>query len=188
MAVALTKMSFLCFCLRVFPRRELRTTLYTLLAVSTAYGLAFTLTCIFNCTPISYIWQNWDGEHSGKCINFHIFGWVHAGINIVLDVVIISVPIPELSRLSMSVRNKVQFVLMFSIGALYVLVLLDLRNTTLTDDLKYDYYLHHPSSVTRTVRLLDESNIRKCAGSILVRTRSLCWDLLRLHAGYAPFP
>ena len=92
--------------------------MYTLLAVSTAYGLAFTLTCIFNCTPISYIWQNWDGEHSGKCINFHIFGWAHAGINIALDVVIIGVPIPELLRLSMSVRKKVQVVLMFSIGAL----------------------------------------------------------------------
>ncbi|KAH3928735.1 hypothetical protein HBH98_107900 [Parastagonospora nodorum] len=122
MAVALTKMSFLCFCLRVFPRRELRSTLYTLLAVSTAYGLAFTLTCIFNCTPISYIWQNWDGEHSGKCINFHIFGWAHAGINIALDVVIIGVPIPELLRLSMSVRKKVQVVLMFSIGAFATII------------------------------------------------------------------
>jgi hypothetical protein len=118
MAVALTKISFLCFCLRIFPRKELRTTVYALAALSLAYGLAFTLTCVFNCTPISYIWENWDGEHTGKCINFHVFAWAHAGINITLDLIIIAVPIPELLRLSMSLKKKIQIIMMFSIGFL----------------------------------------------------------------------
>jgi hypothetical protein len=86
--------------------------------VSAAYGIAFTLTCVFNCTPVTYIWESWDGEHTGKCINFHVFAWAHAGINIALDVIIIGVPIPELLRLSMSGRKKIQVVLMFSVGAL----------------------------------------------------------------------
>jgi hypothetical protein len=118
MAVAFTKVSFLCFCLRIFPRKELRITCYALSAVSIAYGLAFALTCIFNCTPITYIWESWDGEHRGKCINFHVFAWAHAGINIALDLVVIAVPIPELLRLSMSMKKKIQIILMFSVGAL----------------------------------------------------------------------
>jgi hypothetical protein len=118
MAVALTKVSFLCFCLRIFPRKELRTKVYALTAFSLAYGVAFTLVGLFNCTPISYIWENWDGEHKGKCINFHIFAWAHAGINITLDILIIAIPIPELMGLSMSTKKKVQIIMMFSVGAL----------------------------------------------------------------------
>lgn len=122
MAVAFTKISFLFFCLRIFPRKELRTTIFVLVGVSAAYGFAFTLTCIFNCTPVSYIWENWDGEHTGKCINFHIFAWAHAGINIVLDIIIMAVPLPELWRLSLSLKKKIYIMMMFSIGLLYVLL------------------------------------------------------------------
>jgi hypothetical protein len=118
MAVAFTKVSFLCFCLRIFPRKELRIKVHVLVVVSLAYGAAFTITCLFNCTPISYIWENWDGEHTGKCINFHVFAWAHAAINIALDVLIIAIPIPELLRLSLSMKKKVQIIMMFGVGTL----------------------------------------------------------------------
>lgn len=111
-------MSFLCFYLRIFPRRELKLVIYSLLVFSVLYIIAFVFTTLFNCTPVSYIWTSWDGEHTGKCINFHIFAWVHAGINIVFDIVVILVPIPELVRLSMSMKKKVYIMMMFSIGAL----------------------------------------------------------------------
>ncbi|KAL6706194.1 hypothetical protein ACN47E_005929 [Coniothyrium glycines] len=122
MALAFTKMSFLFFCLRIFPRKELRATVYVLIGISFAYGLAFTVACLFNCTPVSYIWENWDREHTGTCINFHVFAWVHAGVNIVLDLVIIAVPIPELMRLSLSTKKKVYIIMMFSIGAFTTIV------------------------------------------------------------------
>jgi len=111
-------MSFLCFCLRIFPRQGFRRLAYFLLATSLAYGIAFTVTCLFNCTPVSYIWTSWDGEHSGTCINFHVFAWAHAGVNIILDVTILAIPIPELLRLSMSMRKKLYIITMFSIGTL----------------------------------------------------------------------
>ncbi|KAF2709866.1 hypothetical protein K504DRAFT_429933 [Pleomassaria siparia CBS 279.74] len=116
MAVAFTKISFLFFCLRIFPRKELRTTIFTLVAICTAYGIAFVVTCLFNCTPIPYIWESWDGEHTGKCIKLNIFAWVHAVMNIVLDVIIISVPIPELWGLSLNIKKKIHIMMMFSIG------------------------------------------------------------------------
>jgi hypothetical protein len=111
-------MSFLCFCLRIFPGKELRRTVYILLAVCLAYGIAFTITGLFNCTPVSYIWTSWDGEHTGTCINFHVFAWVHAGVNIVLDISVLAVPIPELLRLSLSMKKKIYIVMMFSVGML----------------------------------------------------------------------
>lgn len=120
MTIVLTKISFLCFCLRIFPNQSIRMGVYALLAISIAYGLTSTIVTLFNCLPVSYIWTSWDGQHTGKCINFSIFAWAHAAINIALDIAIIGVPIPELLRLSMNMKKKVYVVAMFSVGALYV--------------------------------------------------------------------
>ncbi|KAH7112486.1 hypothetical protein B0J11DRAFT_185921 [Dendryphion nanum] len=122
MAVAFTKISFLFFCLRIFPRKELRTIIFALVGICFAYGIAFVVACLFNCSPVSYIWTNWDGEHSGTCFNFHVFAWAHAVINIVLDIVIIGIPIPELLKLSLSVKKKVYIIMMFSIGAFTTII------------------------------------------------------------------
>ncbi|KAF2195064.1 hypothetical protein K469DRAFT_733817 [Zopfia rhizophila CBS 207.26] len=74
---------------------------------------------------VKFTWlteTSWDGEHKGKCINFHIFAWVHAGINIVLDAIIILGTIPELLKLSLSTKRKVYIVMMFSIGLFTTIV------------------------------------------------------------------
>jgi hypothetical protein len=118
LTVALVKLSFLCFCLRIFPRREFRRIIHILMGVVALYGIAFTLVTVFNCTPVSYIWTNWDGEHTGKCINFNMFAWAHAAINILLDMILVGVPIPELLALSLSTKKKVFIIMMFSMGAL----------------------------------------------------------------------
>ena len=116
--VALIKLSFLSFCLRIFPRKEFRRNTYILMGIVAAYGIAFAFVCIFNCIPMSTIWTNWDGEHTGKCINFNAFAWAHAIINIILDVVLVGVPIPELLALSLSTKKKVFIIMMFSMGTL----------------------------------------------------------------------
>ncbi|USP81525.1 hypothetical protein yc1106_08799 [Curvularia clavata] len=115
-ALTFAKISFLYFCLRIFPRRALRQRAYILIWVCVAYGLAFTLSCVFNCTPVSYIWHNWDGQHEGTCINFHIFAACHAAVNILLDILVLALPMPELLKLSMSQKNKIYVIMMFSIG------------------------------------------------------------------------
>ncbi|KAH7067851.1 hypothetical protein FB567DRAFT_457821 [Paraphoma chrysanthemicola] len=122
LAVIFTKLSFLFFCLRIFPGYELRLKVYTLIAISIAFGFAFTITTIFNCTPVSSIWTKWDGQHSGKCINFHVFAWVHAALSIVLDILMIGVPIPELLRLSLSTKKKVFIIMMFGVGTFTTIV------------------------------------------------------------------
>lgn len=121
-AVALTKISFLYFCLRIFPRQQMRRAILILIGIVAAQGIAFTLTCIFNCLPVSFIWENWDGQHTGKCINFHVFAWAHAGINIVLDVITIAIPIPELLRLSLSTKKKIYIIMMFCVGTFTTVV------------------------------------------------------------------
>lgn len=91
------------------------------MGVCVAYGLAFTIACIFNCTPVPYIWHNWDGQHKGTCINLNALVASHAAVNIFLDLLVLALPMPELINLSMSRKNKIYVIMMFSIGALLVL-------------------------------------------------------------------
>lgn len=119
-AIGFTKMSFLFFFLRIFPNKEFRRVVTVLLAVCVAYIFAFVIATIFNCLPVHYIWENWDGEHEGSCMNFHVFAWVHAAVNIVLDLVIMGLPIPELLKLSLSTKKKTYLIMMFTVGILYV--------------------------------------------------------------------
>ncbi|KAI1300896.1 50S ribosomal protein L36e [Xylaria venustula] len=125
-----TKVSLLFFYLRVFPAPEFQRICYITMGVVTAAGIAFTLTSILYCMPISYIWTGWTGETQGHCLNFNAFTWSHAVTSIVQDLWIIALPIPALLKLQLSTRKKVHLILMFSVG-LAITVVSVVRLTTL---------------------------------------------------------
>jgi hypothetical protein len=66
-------------------------------------------------------WTSWDGETPvDYCIDQHIFWFFAAVYNILVDVYIVVIPIPELLKLNLSTRKKVMLVAIFSTGAMYV--------------------------------------------------------------------
>ncbi|KAK5945722.1 hypothetical protein PMZ80_002930 [Knufia obscura] len=79
-ALALNKISLLCFFLRVFPNKRLR------------------------------VWV------------FITMGWLAAGFNIALDIVVIALPLGELAKMNMSKRKKFGVMLMFMIGVFVTVV------------------------------------------------------------------
>jgi hypothetical protein len=95
-----------------------RLAIYVLIGFNVAYLVVFELISIFQCTPIEGAWLAWDGEFKATCRNINMQGWAAAGINIILDLATIILPLPELYKLSMSTKKKVQIVLMFSVGFL----------------------------------------------------------------------
>ncbi|KAI1358401.1 50S ribosomal protein L36e [Xylaria arbuscula] len=128
--LGLTKLSLLFFYLRVFPSADFHRICYITMGVVIASAIAFTLTGIFYCTPISYIWTGWTGETEGFCINFNAFAWAHAVTSIVQDLWIIGLPIPSLLKLHLGTRRKVHLILMFSVG-LAITIVSVVRLTTL---------------------------------------------------------
>ncbi|KAI1852284.1 hypothetical protein JX265_006334 [Neoarthrinium moseri] len=115
-SLALTKVSILLFYLKVFPKRSFRICVYILIGLNIAYALGYDLVLIFQCSPIDGAWRSWDGEYNAKCISINILGWSAAAINIALDLGTIILPLPELFQLSMSMKKKVQILLMFAVG------------------------------------------------------------------------
>ncbi|KAF2634256.1 hypothetical protein P280DRAFT_485620 [Massarina eburnea CBS 473.64] len=125
-SLALTKCSILLFYLRIFPNQNFRRIVYATLAVCALYIPGFVIATIVQCMPIRYAWEHWDGEHNGKCFNVNMEGWMSAAINIVLDIIVICMPLRELSKLAMSRRRKAGIMLMF-LGGGFVTVVSILR-------------------------------------------------------------
>lgn len=117
-AIALTKISILLFYLRIFPNRDFRRWTYGAIVLCALYILGFVPATIFQCLPVSNAWKRWDGEHPGKCIDLHAEAWTAAALNIVLDLIVIFIPLRELSQLKMSPRRKAGILVMFMGGGL----------------------------------------------------------------------
>lgn len=117
-AEMLVQLSLLAFYIRVFPSDAgiVRLGSWILMSIVVCFGIANTFTMIFQCTPVSFFWESWAGETVGTCIDISLFSWLRAAIEIIIDVAILSLPLPSLLRLHMSIRKKVQVILMFCMG------------------------------------------------------------------------
>lgn len=114
----MTKMAFLLFYIRLFPTDGFGRIAYPLLAITFMQGTIFTFLFIFQCSPISYAWTQWDGEAEGTCLNFDIGAFLHAIVNIVLDLLIFALPVFQLRKLNMSKKKRYQVLSMFAVGFL----------------------------------------------------------------------
>ncbi|RDW60685.1 hypothetical protein BP6252_12068 [Coleophoma cylindrospora] len=80
------------------------------------YGFVFVGISVFQCQPIAGAWEQWDGTWEGTCNNINLQGWASAVINIIFDVITLSLPLVPLWKLNMALRKKIQVMIMFSVG------------------------------------------------------------------------
>ncbi|RQM04638.1 hypothetical protein DH86_00004146, partial [Scytalidium sp. 3C] len=110
------KISILLFYLRIFPRPGFKYSVYALIAFNIGYLIAFEIISIWQCRPINGAWKRWDGTYPAKCNNINLQSWMSAAFNIILDLCMVALPLPELYKLSMSRKKKIHIMLMFSVG------------------------------------------------------------------------
>ncbi|KAI8625990.1 hypothetical protein F5Y19DRAFT_448593 [Xylariaceae sp. FL1651] len=113
-----TQLSILAFYRRVFAKSSfvVQKGSNILIICVVVFGIANTLTIIFQCIPISYFWTGWSGETKGSCININAFSWARAAVEIVVDIAILSLPLRDLTKLQMSWRKRAQVILVFALG------------------------------------------------------------------------
>ena len=120
--IALTKLSILCFYLRIFPNKMFRQLVFAVMAWVTVSGLIFIFLQVFQCTPISFNWEGWRGEYGAhRCFNVNKLVFTAAGFSIAQDVVILLMPLPLLAQLQTSWRVKLGAMFMFSLGIFVVI-------------------------------------------------------------------
>lgn len=111
-----TKISILCFYLRIFPQRPFRTAVFIVIGLNVGYFVTFFFTTIFQCRPVHGAWTRWDDSFHGHCSAVNAQGWVTAALNLALDIATLGLPLRPLAKLSLSLRRKLMVMFMFSLG------------------------------------------------------------------------
>lgn len=125
--IHLTKLSILYFYLQFFPFTvfpRVRTAIYATMVVTVAMAVSFTMTVVFQSTPIGSYWNEFNEdipapERAGwKRINLAVYGYAGSSLQILLDLWLMGLPMPELLRLSLPIRKKIAVCFMFAVGSL----------------------------------------------------------------------
>lgn len=120
--VAIMKLSLLAFYARIFPAPKIRKIIYATALVDLVYGTVFVIMATFQCQPVSFYWKNWDGEHTGTCLNVNNIGWANAVISIALDLWMIGIPLSQLYGLQLHWKKKFGVMIMFLVGTFVTVI------------------------------------------------------------------
>lgn len=175
--VVLLKLTLLFFYLRIFPGPGIRRYIWATVIFNVLFGIASVLVTIFACTPISYFWHSWDGEHKGTCISINHLGWANAGLSISLDLWMLGLPMSQLVGLRLHWKKKVGVAMMFVVGTLYVfasnssyfapICLLDSGDSPLTTSQRHRN-IYSPPPVPCPVRQNPKPNLGQPRGFTMV--------------------
>ncbi|KAJ0104205.1 CFEM domain-containing protein [Diaporthe amygdali] len=116
LTLGLIKTSILFLYLRLFPEPKFRRIVWATQAFNFLMVGSFIMADFFQCQPISYFWESWDGEHSGHCFNINALAWAHSALNIALDFWMLYLPATQIWSLQMKLKKKLGVILMFGIG------------------------------------------------------------------------
>ncbi|KAI7468122.1 hypothetical protein KC357_g6853 [Hortaea werneckii] len=118
--ISATKISICLLLLRIFPStvaRKFRWACWGALALCAGYWAALTIGILNACHPVNYNWLRWNPtEHEGKCYNMNAAIYSGAGLNILLDLIVLILPIPKVLGLEVSNAKKVGILATFSVG------------------------------------------------------------------------
>ncbi|KAF2236875.1 hypothetical protein EV356DRAFT_530764 [Viridothelium virens] len=115
-----TKLSILFMYNRIFSvNRQFRIQLYLASFMVLGWWVGCTVATLTNCIPLRYSWINALADPR-YCFNFNIY-WMAAGaVEVVIDIVILSLPVRVVLGLQLSRRNKATVAMIFLLGGFVV--------------------------------------------------------------------
>ncbi|KAH7081117.1 hypothetical protein BKA63DRAFT_461972 [Paraphoma chrysanthemicola] len=118
----LIRIAFVLFFFQIFVDKNFRKVLSAVIGVYILAMVSGILAVSFICTPISYLWNSWDGEHKGHCLDHNAAVFAQAALSIVADIVTLALAISQIWNLQMNMKKKIGVMLMFSLGTLTTVV------------------------------------------------------------------
>lgn len=114
MSLALCKISLCILYQRIFAVRWLLIAARITAAAVTLWFIGALLSTLLVCQPIEY---NWDPSiQGGHCGNQLLMFKITAGLNLVTDLVVLTLPLPCLYKLQMPRYKKTVLMIVFSLG------------------------------------------------------------------------
>ncbi|PLB48663.1 hypothetical protein P170DRAFT_356740 [Aspergillus steynii IBT 23096] len=121
------KISILLLYRRIFPVRKFQIASWIVTGLVCSWCLAVFLTVLVQCRPISL---NWDKSQEGTCLDAKQFFFGNAISNLLIDVVILTMPIPMVLQLQLRTSQKLTILGIFLLGG-FVCVASIMRVVTL---------------------------------------------------------
>ena len=120
-SVSFTKLSILLFYRRLFERGTQWFHIRLAFAAFLCTGYPITIWGVASglCRPASFFWTQFVGA-TGTCIDTNAAFVSLTVINMVNDIVVLVVPIPEIMQLQMSTKRKIAVCGVMLLGSLYV--------------------------------------------------------------------
>lgn len=115
------KLSLVFFYLQIFSThsvRRVRWVLWATVLFNIFVMIAFVIVSIFQCKPISFYWNRWDGKHKGTCVSISALAWSYTAIQIALSFWLLAIPIWLVRSLKLTRRKKLGVFFMFIVGTL----------------------------------------------------------------------
>ena len=100
---------------RIFPQRQFFYALCVTGAIISAYTLTQIASVLLHCVPYAALW---NPKVPASCINLDDVILVCSSFNIATDVAILILPMPQLWRLKITKRQKLQLTFIFLLGGL----------------------------------------------------------------------
>lgn len=111
----LVQIGILLFYLRLFVFKRERIAAYVMMGIVTCWWLGGMLGIVGICRPFSY---NWNQNQKGSCGRRIEFWLTTAILHVVIDIVILSLPLPAVWNLQVPRPTKIALSAMFCLGFL----------------------------------------------------------------------
>ncbi len=113
-SLALTKISILVLYLRIFTYHYARWVIWAILVITIVYNIAGFIVQMTTCVPLSKLWE--PSEY-GTCHSLAL-AWAFIGMHVATDFIVFIIPIPIVWSMTMSLRQKLLLLVLFSLGFL----------------------------------------------------------------------
>ncbi|CAG8956814.1 hypothetical protein HYFRA_00011203 [Hymenoscyphus fraxineus] len=112
--LATCKFAILLLYHRIFTSARFRVGLWIAISMMILHHFTFTMVVVFQCNPIKTVWSP---EVPGKCLNTVAIIYAGAAFNIIEDIIIMALPVGELTSLKLDIRKRIALGFLFASGS-----------------------------------------------------------------------
>ena len=113
--VCLNKASVILLYMRIFVTRSFQRLCWIALVVIICWSIGAGFATIFQCVPVR---KSWNKHLYGHCIDTDAFWIAYAVMNVLTDVMVLSLPIPQIFKLHLRLREKLMVSGVFLLGGM----------------------------------------------------------------------
>lgn len=116
LATCSCKLAVLWMYKHIFPARPVKIAVYTLIGLEVSFMIAFLPIFLTICNPPSAFWSLDATEQAAKCHPIQRQQYASVITNMVLDLAVVILPLPEIWKLRLPTSKKVFITFMFGLG------------------------------------------------------------------------